>query len=476
VNGGVDAVPEPLLNARLRRADWRFLLANEGVGGVLPVNGTGNRALREARERLQPGGVVLCRRRYPLPGGAQLLRRRLRRAGFHRVRLYWAGPRPGRLPQFWLSLDSAAAARHLLATRPPAGRPQRALRLLWRVARGAGALVPLYAVATVGETGEAEDELAAVLPADPRWLLLTGGQRSVNKVVGLPFGGGGEEPRLVAKFSRVPESDAALEREAVALEAVAELRPRLAGIPRLLARGRRSGRICVAESRIEGRPLIERLSPATLPEISSAVTAWLLELAGEPKPQLRETWWPRLVGEPLRAFEARYGGVLGAEPMLRLRHELESLGDLPLVCEHRDCSPWNVVVSASGLALLDWESAEPSGLPALDLVYFLAYAGFLVDGALVDGRLTATGARDSYLRLLDPATPTGAVAAACLREYRDGLGIDAEALRRLRLLCWVLHSHSEHRHMEMEAAGPPPLVARRESAFLSLIEVEGTHG
>lgn len=489
-------LPEPELNELLRGADWRFLLPlperprlhlasgadqpgadligeirDEGPVELALVESGSAGELRRAGEALVPGGYVLCRRRYPLPGGAAILRRRLRRAGFDRVHLYWPGPAPKRLPQFWLDLDSAPAAVRLLAMRPPQGRLQAAVRHAWSVARRGGALAPLYALGRLGEP-ERADDLTAELPQDPSWLLLTGGQRSVNKVVGLPFSPDGAEPDAVVKFSRVAEADTALEREAAALEVVAAERPSLAGVPRVRSLGRRGGRAVLVESRIDGPPLIESLTSETLPELARGVTAWLLDLAGRPQPVAEQEWRPRLVEERLNLFESQFGEALGAEELGALRQRLGRIGDLHLVVEHRDCSPWNVVLTGSGPALLDWESADPQGLPALDLVYFLAHAAFQVDGALVEGTLDPHCAETSYRRLLDPATPTGETFAGCMREYCDPLGIDAGAQAALRLLCWVLHSSSEHRHLEMAAAAPPSLTARRESAFLALIETE----
>jgi len=498
VNAPAGTLPEPRLNALLRAADWRFLLPDpeplrilDLTGGEswpaaalvgraaaegeadLALAGTGSAALRRARAALRPGGTVLCRLRYPLPGGTRLLRRRLRRAGFDRVRLYWPGPSPTEFPQFWLSLDAPAAAERLLSMRPPQGPVQQAVRLAWTTALKSGSLAPLYALAQLEGGGDSpQDELSALLPSEPSWLLLTGGQRSINKVVGLPFGAAGSDPDLVVKFARVDDADAALQREAAALEAVAERRPGLAGVPRARALGRRGGRLALAESVVAGQPLIERLTAATLPELSAAVTEWLLELAGTPRPRPQEEWWQRLVGRPLDRFGDQFGTALGAAEMSRLRLELEGLGEMPLVCEHRDCSPWNVVMTEAGPALHDWESAEPLGLPGLDLTYFLANAAFLIDGALAAGSLEPRRAAESYLRLLDPATATGRIATARLREYGEGLGLDEGALHRLRLLCWVVHSSSEHRHLEMEAAGPPSLEARRGAAFLALLRAE----
>jgi hypothetical protein len=489
-------LPEPLLNELLRVADWRFLapvperprlllpsggdwrgadlvgeVSDEGPVDLALVDGNGAAGLRRAREALGAGGLVICRQRVPLPGGAALLRRRLRRAGFEGVRVFWPGPVPNRPPQFWLGLDDPAAAAHLIEMRPAQNGPQAAVRLAWSAARRGGALAPLYAVGRLGEAGD-RDELAAVLPRDPSWLLLTGGQRSVNKVVGLPFAAGGGEPDAVVKFARVAEADAALEREAAALVAVREQRPDLAGVPRVRALGRRGGRLALVESRIDGRPLIDTLTAETFPHLSREVTGWLLNLAGRPRTQPREEWWPRLVGERIALFERQFGDAIDGAGLAEVRQRLEGLPDLPLLCEHRDCSPWNVVLTPSGPALLDWESADPRGLPLLDLVYFLAHAAFQVDGALIEGSLDSRRAAESYRRLLDPATPKGADFAACLRQHCDPLGLDTQAQAALRLLCWVLHSSSEHRHLEMETAAAPSLSARRGSAFLALIETD----
>jgi aminoglycoside phosphotransferase (APT) family kinase protein len=126
------------------------------------------------------------------------------------------------------------------------------------------------------------------------------------------------------------------------------------------------------------------------------------------------------------------------------------------------------VLRADGtLGLLDWESAEPHGLPGLDLAYLLANAAFVLDGALDSGRTA-----ESYARLLDPAGPRGAEATRCSLRYCRAAGIEAEQLARLRLLAWVRHSHSDFRHLAMAAAGAPSPEALRESVYLGLIGVE----
>ncbi|MEK6276814.1 MAG: phosphotransferase [Actinomycetota bacterium] len=498
------AAPEPLpeaqRNALLRWVDWRFLLRQQDVPRTLDLTsgrtsravqlvtdtapvapGTADlvvlgrptrAALDTARKALRPGGEVVCLSRVPMPAGVRRVRGRLERAGFTDVRLHWPGPLPHRPPQFWLTLDSRAPVERVLAMRPAQSRAMAALRPLWRAAARAGLLAPLCAVARApgapGDATDSRDEIDALLPGSQSWVLLTGGKRSINKVVGLPFAEGESEPPVVVKFARVPEVEAALDREAEVLRLLEDERPEVPGIPRLRARGRRAGRLALVESAIDGRPLLSALTPATFGDLALRVTRWLVELAGSGTPQPVAGWWSRLVEGPLGEFERSFGSVLDPGTAERARRLIEGLGDLPQTPEHRDCSPWNVLLTGTGApALLDWESAEPCGLPALDLTYFLANAAFVLDGALEAGRT-----RETYARLLDPTTPYGRVAAACLDEYSGRLGLDQDALPRLRLLCWIVHCRSEYRHAEMEIAATPDTQALRGGVFLGLVEEE----
>ena len=92
----------------------------------------------------------------------------------------------------------------------------------------------------------------------------------------------------------------------------------------------------------------------------------------------------------------------------------------------------------------------------------------MIDGALESGRTSET-----YARLLDPSSGSGRVAARCLGDYCARLGLDRDAFARLRLLCWIVHSRSEYRRLEQDAAdGSPHREALRASAFLGLVGEE----
>jgi len=493
-----EQLPERQLNELLRRADWRFLLrtverpwiadmtsgrdsraieliaaAGEpptGEADVAAIGFPSRLALRSALGAARPGGEVVCLWRVPRPFGAGRAAARLRKAGLADVRIFWPGPVPQRPPQFWLSLDSPRASAHLLAQRPARSVPRKALRLLWRACARAGLLAPLCAIGRIpgSEDEPADDEIDATFPASGGQLLLTGGHRSINKAVGLPFARGAEAPAAVVKFARVAAADEALAREAATLRLVERDRPGATRVPRLLAEGRRAGRHALAESAVHGEPLIAALTPTNHEQLATRVGEWLVDLAGGGESRSREEWWPRLVGQPLERFEGNFGAVVAPGSLAELRRRLEQIGELPEACEHRDCSPWNVVLEEGGApGLLDWESAEPHGLPGLDLAYFLANCAFVIDDALESGRT-----RESYAGQLDPNTPHGAVAAGCAERYCARVGISIEDYARLRLLCWVIHSASDHRHLSMAAAGPPSSEALHDSSFLGLLETE----
>lgn len=504
---------EAELNRLLRRVDWRFLLdraerprALDFASGVLseatglvssrsPRDSDGadlvvldrptRTRIMAAAKRLRPGGELYCEWRLPTPGGTRRAKGVLERAGFTDIRLLWPWPAPplGR-PQLWLPIGSPEAVRTFVSLRPAATKRRQAVaRALWPAAARGGLLAPICVIArrpdAPGGRGRARDELARLLaaPTDgadpaPAWVLLTGGQRSISKVVGLRFFPQGSVPELVVKFARVPEADASLEHEAHVLSTLAAERASLPGVPRVLAAGHRAGRVAVAESAIHGVSLLSQLTAETFPDLAERVTSWLIQLANVNMPDPHRDWQRSVVARSLEEFERDFRGVVDTATIECARARLERVGPLRPSFEHRDCAPWNLILTGDRTpAVLDWESAEPRGLPALDLVYFLANAAFLLEGTLGTGR-----ARETYVRLLDPTTAIGSVAAESFAVYCAGVGIEPAVLAGLRMLCWVVHAHSEHARARSDGGGVPSRDTLRASTFLGLIHEELRRG
>jgi len=179
-------------------------------------------------------------------------------------------------------------------------------------------------------------------------------------------------------------------------------------------------------------------------------------------------WLARIVYPTLDDFERSFGSVVDHSWLAMSREALGGLPALPQVFEQRDFSPWNVLINRKGdLMVLDWESAEPKGLPLLDLVYFLTYLTIFRDGTLQSGRFC-----DSYRRLLDFQSATGAVVHACLSFYADRLELPASVLPTLRMFTWLLHCRSDYRHLVADSAGSLSPQGLRRSVFLRLWQEE----
>lgn len=466
-----ESTSEQRENELLRQVDWRFLLRGRGRPRLLDLSGgdlgealeliaepardpdgevdlvllgfPDKEQLEAARGRLREGGELVCFWRDRRPRGMQRARALIAAAGFEDVHLYWPGPEGCPRPEFWLPLGAPTAVAQVFSQRPVHSRRQGASRLAWRLAARFGAIAPLCATARLpgppaDPIGEG-DEVGRALPAPEPWLLLTGGSKRENKVVGLPFPPS-QTSELAAKFGRVEKAEAALDREAEILRRLRDERGSLAGAPWVRGSGERAGRRAIVQDAIAGRLLSAGLGEADFAAVAPKMTGWLVELAGEPRAQPASAWSQRLLFDPLDRLERGLGDRLPAGLAERARRALSDLGELPLVWEHRDLGPWNVVLGADGSpGVIDWEDAEPLGLPGLDLVYFLVTCSLLIEGALDDTgdseRIVAC-----YRQLLDPRSAPGGIAAACIAEYCQRLAIGERDFARLRLLCWIVQA------------------------------------
>jgi hypothetical protein len=299
-------------------------------------------------------------------------------------------------------------------------------------------------------------------------VLLTGGRRSINKVVGVVLDEGVAEPTAIVKMPRVPESIPALRNEARTLRQL-EVRPTpVPGAPRVLSFVEQGASTRLVETVIRGVPVASVLRPNTHRRLALQGAEWQARLAGLMVPVAQEAWWDRLIEPVLADVSVSYGPVLDLSQIDQTRRLLSGLRALPLVCEQRDFSPWNVLVDDRGeLAVLDWESSEPQGLPALDLIYFLAYLAFYVDGAMATGRF-----RDAHSVALDPSTVTGRVTRDGLLRYCQIIGLDPATLGPLRLLTWLIHARSEYQSLTADAGRSPSPEKLRDAMFLGLWQEE----
>lgn len=220
-------------------------------------------------------------------------------------------------------------------------------------------------------------------------VMMTPRFRASSHVICFVLAEGGVEPVLVVKLPRLPGDNTRLDREVANLYVANRARVKDdVSIPRVVAYEDYHDHRLLIETAVPGRPM----SPAIVrqhPELClEAALAWLLDLqhtAVRSASQEDSDWFERLVEQPLHQFKALLPP--SAEEASLLDQTLAWVRplrdhDMPLVMEHGDFSSPNILQDENGrLGVVDWELAEPQGVPASDLFFFLTYVAFARQGA-----------------------------------------------------------------------------------------------
>ena len=503
----LEALPEAKRNRLLRRSDWRYLLPDATPERALCLGGTdlwacceviarevhdapkagvrydlvvaenpSRRELRRMAAAMSLDGACYTEWTRVAALGPVRLRRRLASAGFHDATTYipWPSLSPCRA---WVPTHGSAAQHHWRGvTRSTRVRREKVRGLVGALLAPLGAHRRLCAVA-LGAEAKRLPQLVSVARERGAWpddslepgglLLLTPGDRAVGKVVALAFHRT-DAPVLAIKTARTRDSGRGLHREADLLQAVAALHPRgMPGVPRLHFLDALVGRPILGETALAGVPLAATLTQRNYRRVAERVTEWLIALAEPASSQPREATWESLVAPAFERFAAEFAPVVGESQLARTRDILGGIGALPVVCEQRDFSPWNVFEGEGGIVVLDWESGEPRGLPALDLIYFATHAAYYLKRAWITGRYV-----EAHRAAWSRKTALGRANHACVTRYLTHFDLDPELLRSLRLFAWMLHSHSDFVHLRADAGGAPDEAALQGSRFLRLFRAE----
>lgn len=452
--------PDDELRAALESAASTVVAAAAGAGAVdavvlvAPTPGE----LRVGFDALRPGGWLyaelappvrrLARRRRPVgPAGA---RAALRAAGATDVRTVWCWPSFTDALEL-VPLGGAGPLRASLARRR-ASRASRLRALAVRTASAAGAFERLApSVALVGRrvgsgpgavaadpvagaiaAAEAEGRLAGLDARRLDRLLLTPRFPASRHVVALLVDDAGR-PRLVAKLPRLAADRAAVDAEAAALRALGESAPD-AG-PRLLHLGGGDGQPVLLEAAVPGRTVRWRdLDGADGPVVARAEAL----LRRFPRIPAEPGWTERLVGRPLDALAAAAEDPATRERLASLaaatRRAVAPLEGLvpELVLQHGDPLPPNLLEDAGRLAFVDWETADPAGLPLADLALLVAAAATSSAG-LAPTDDPARQADAVEVALLRPGSP----GRAAIERHAGATGVPARAVDGLLAAAWA---------------------------------------
>lgn len=241
-------------------------------------------------------------------------------------------------------------------------------------------------------------------------------------------------PVAVAKLPRRPWDVGGIRHEAGVLRDLARRTDALAGRAPAVRDLVLEGRPYLLESAVVGAAVGPEAVRSTPRETIEQALGLLAAMPTTGTTGQDPTWFARLVEQPLTDVAANV--ALAGVPRLvdeTLAH-LEALrgADLPLVFEHGDLGHPNLVLGAHGLGAVDWERAEPYGLPGHDLCFFLQYAA---------ESLRRTFERPGQLRAFDDAfTGPRAWARPWLQRYARERGLDDSWWPALILTSWARSS------------------------------------
>jgi hypothetical protein len=292
---------------------------------------------------------------------------------------------------------------------------------------------PAYVVDSAREAGV---DIAGV-----PWALVAPGDYPSQKVLLLLFEGADRQPSMIVKLGPDPSHAARLRNEADALVTLGGLELSEHATPKLRFRGEHAGRPFVAQEWMQGRPFTSVAEPdVDSPHLAAAVS-WLKALATA----TAERRAAAEVGVAVRDLFERFRAIhqLPIEELEHLEQQVQAIerhsGTLPVVIHHGDPGTWNLLVDDAGrVAFLDWESAERSGLPLLDLVHLqFSFGSWAARRSGTPRRLAAA--------MRHFATPT-ALQARFTEEIADlsrAVDLPREMIEPMFFTAWMLRALKE---------------------------------
>jgi len=190
-------------------------------------------------------------------------------------------------------------------------------------------------------------------------------------------------PILVVKVPRLRGNNQRLDREADNLHHVQNARNGgFDSIPRLIANEDFHGYRLLIETAVQGQTMKPAMVRRLPEKCLQAVYHWLVELnlTTVTSSKYEFDWFARLVDTPLDDFQRLLPRLSGENRLIErtrtIARTLQQSG-IPLLFEHGDLSSPNILIEGEAkVGVVDWELANPKGLPVVDLFFFLTYMAF----------------------------------------------------------------------------------------------------
>ncbi len=277
-----------------------------------------------------------------------------------------------------------------------------------------------------------------------RWGLSAPGSYASKKVLFFLFDRPGSPPCYVVKMTRSSNLNHRLENEHRALKLLEEKGIGVDGeLPRSRFFGHDGGLAVLGETVVHGKPFREMTAAhPQCPHVLRTID-WLTQLAVRTVDLSAASCSD--AAQDLATLLKRYVEIYRPQDHHRraLERQLESLAAanerFPAVFQHGDPGTWNILIDPSGRAgFLDWESADPRGMPLWDLLYFLR--SFCVEAGRRTGNRDALAAfADSFLL----RSKLQSFVTSALAHYCSAISLPASLLEPIFYSCWMHRSLKE---------------------------------
>ena len=285
---------------------------------------------------------------------------------------------------------------------------------------------------------------ASVDIANHRWGLSAKGKYNTRKVLIFLYNRDHGTPEYIAKMTRDPAFNPRLENEHRALVMLKEM-----GIgdteclPQVVFFGYHSDLAVVGETVVVGDDFREKTTAsAGCPYALDAVN-WLTELGASTADLISAT--PEEVSAGIERLFSRFMEIYRLdqkhcqfleEQISRIKESPEAF---PLVFQHGDPGTWNVKISPNGrAAFLDWEAAEPKGIPLWDLFYFLrSYCTWAASAQGV--RNSLEGFERHFIR----ESALSSLVIDSVQNYCERVNLPRDMVEPLFYACWMHRSLKE---------------------------------
>ena len=272
-----------------------------------------------------------------------------------------------------------------------------------------------------------------------RWGVIAGGRYASRKVTFFLFSSQQQgRPDYVVKMVRRADLNRRLENEGRALRRLAQTGfGQYHLFPQVVFSSSHRTLAMLGQTAIPGTSLGERSALTADCPLARAAIDWLIDLAAHTAGPAGSQ--PQSVSETMALLLAQFIDIYRPTPEIVafLAGQVDVLARhaerLPAVFQHGDPGPWNILVTPDArIAFLDWESAEPAGMPLWDLFYLLRSLAVSI------GRQKGIPDRlESFQRQFLEASPFAQLVVESISHCRRQIGLPTSLTVPLFYSCWM---------------------------------------